>query len=89
MVDEGGIIIVAHTRYRAAPIVPAPVTSTAGAGDCHLAGLLTGLARGMPLAAAQRLGTLAAAMSVTSPHTIHKGINTETLEIFAAQHPVA
>jgi sugar/nucleoside kinase (ribokinase family) len=65
------------------PAFPTQVVSTAGAGDAHLAGTLTGLAVGMPLAQAHELGALTAAMSVTSPHTIHKGIARDSLRAFA------
>jgi len=65
------------------PALPAPVASTAGAGDAHLAGILAGLVAGLPLAEAQELGALVAALSVTSPHTIHKGIERDSLRTFA------
>jgi sugar/nucleoside kinase (ribokinase family) len=53
------------------PALSVEAASTAGAGDAHLAGILAGLAAGLKLAQAQQLGTLLAALSVTSPHTIH------------------
>jgi sugar/nucleoside kinase (ribokinase family) len=62
-----------------------PVETTGGAGDAHFAGLLAGLAAGLPLGAAQRLGTLVAAAAVTSPHTIHKGITRAELGELAAR----
>lgn len=71
------------------PAAPAPVVSTAGAGDAHLAGTLAGLAAGMPLIQAHELGALTAAMSVTSPHTIHKEITRESLRAFAESTGVA
>ena len=61
------------------PALPVPVASTAGAGDAHLAGIIVGLAAGLPLAEAHYLGALVAALSVTSPHTINKDINRESL----------
>ncbi len=64
-----------------------PVAGTAGAGDAHLAGTLVGLAAGLVLSEAQELGTLVAAMSVTSPHTINKAIDGPTLAAFAAALP--
>jgi sugar/nucleoside kinase (ribokinase family) len=66
------------------PAFRAPVVSTAGAGDAHLAGTIAGLCAGMPLSRAHELGALSAAMSVTSPHTINKEINWAALRAFAA-----
>jgi len=54
-----------------APALPVHVVSSAGAGDAFFAGLLSGITAGLPLPLAQELGTLVAACSVTSPHTIH------------------
>ena len=59
------------------------VASTAGAGDAHFAGIISGLAAGLSLAHAQELGGLVAALSVTSPHTIHKGLGRASLQAFA------
>lgn len=59
------------------------VASTAGAGDAHFAGILSGLAAGLSLAHAQELATLVAALSVTSPHTLHKGLGRASLQAFA------
>jgi len=64
-----------------------PVQTTGGAGDAHLAGLLAGLAAGLSLGEAQRLATLVAAASVTSPHTIHKGLSRTELRALAAAWP--
>jgi len=55
------------------------VEGTSGAGDAHCAGVLSGLALGLPLHEAQELGTIVAAASVTSPHTIHDGMTGELL----------
>jgi sugar/nucleoside kinase (ribokinase family) len=57
------------------PAARAEVISTAGAGDAFLAGVISGLTAGLPLAEAQQLGTMTGSLSVTSPHTIHKGVN--------------
>jgi ribokinase len=67
------------------PKYEAEVQSTAGAGDAHLAGIIVGLVAGLPLPEAQELGTLVAALSVTSLHTIHKGIDRESLYLFAKE----
>jgi sugar/nucleoside kinase (ribokinase family) len=72
------------------PAFQAEVVSTAGAGDAHLAGIIAGLVAGLTLPQAQELGTLVAAHSVTSPHTIDKRINRRTLQSFAdkSQAPI-
>jgi len=72
-----------QTHYRAA--LPVDVVSSAGAGDAHLAGTIAGLAEGLSLAESHELGVLLAGMSVTSPHTIHEGICSETLRGFAQE----
>jgi hypothetical protein len=75
--------------------------STAGAGDALLAGVLSGLAAGLPFIEPERsqslfsgnqvstaleLGVLNAAFSVTSMHTIHPEASIDTLEAFAQLH---
>ena len=69
-----------------APICETKTVCTAGAGDAHVSGMIAGLVGGLSLADAQQLGTLVAAMSVTSPHTINKDITTESLLKFAQEH---
>ena len=59
------------------------VAGTAGAGDAHLAGILAGLSAGLSLSEAHELGALTAALSVTSPHTINKDIDAQSLNTFA------
>jgi ribokinase len=61
------------------------VASTAGAGDCHLGTLIACLACGLPLSEAQHLASLAAALSVTSPHTLDKRISRAALLTFARE----
>ncbi len=62
--------------------IPVEVTNTAGAGDAFFGGILAGLATGLSLGYAQELGRLVAAMAVTSPHTIHPGIDRISLASF-------
>jgi sugar/nucleoside kinase (ribokinase family) len=92
---EGG-----HSQYCPAPVVR-PI-STAGAGDALLAGVLCGLAAGIPfiipnecgtdsfsgrtLRTALDLGVLNGSFSVTSPHTIHPDAAMEKLLAFAGLH---
>lgn len=59
---EKGSVIVAGERRHVIAAEPVPrVIDTTGAGDQYAAGVLFGLARGRPLAACGRLGSLAAA----------------------------
>ncbi len=62
------------------PAVTSKVVSTAGAGDAFFSGLLCGIALGFSLFEAQQLATLVAGLSVSSPHTIHKGIDRHSLK---------
>ena len=68
------------------PSFPVPkVESSAGAGDSHLGLMLVGKALGLPMAEAQQLANLVAAMTVTSPHTIDYRVNRDSLREFARQ----
>jgi len=53
--------------------------STAGAGDAFFSGLLCGVVTGLTFYESQELATLIASLSVTSPHTIHNGLNRNLL----------
>lgn len=66
------------------PSFPTTVVGTAGAGDAHLSGIIAGLTAGLPLADAQELGALTAALAITSPHTINPDVDGATLAQFAA-----
>jgi ribokinase len=61
------------------PALEVPVIASAGAGDAHLAGILTGVAAGLPLPDTLELARLVAAQSLTSAHTIHPDTSRETL----------
>ena len=78
----------AGSEVRFLPGIPVEVASTGGAGDAHFSGILAGLSAGLTLADAQQVGQLCGAMSVTSPHAIHKGISRAALHGFADQHQV-
>ncbi len=67
------------TELRHVPALDVAAVNTAGAGDAHLAGLIAGLAAGLPPADAHQLAVLAAALSVTSPHTIAQELCRPTL----------
>lgn len=66
-----------------APAHAVDPVGTAGAGDAHFSGILAGLAAGLTLSDAHELGVLAAALSVTSPHTINKHVDAKTLNALA------
>ena len=66
-----------------APVHDVESVSTAGAGDAHFSGILAGLASGLTLRQAHELGVLTAALSVTSPHTINKEIDPQSLGALA------
>ena len=78
--------------------IPMKVVSTAGAGDTMLAGIIAGLAAGLPLVDASTgaarnccaidLGLVLAAFSVTSPHTIHPGASRERFLAIAAENGI-
>jgi sugar/nucleoside kinase (ribokinase family) len=71
------------------PAFPTEVVSTAGAGDAFLAGVIAGQSAGLNLQAAQELGMLVAAHSVTSLHTIDPQVNRKSLSLFATQASLA
>lgn len=67
------------------PAFPVQPVNTAGAGDAHLASLLIGMTAGLSWPAAHQLAALVAALKITSPHTIHKGLERQSLSSFAVQ----
>jgi sugar/nucleoside kinase (ribokinase family) len=71
------------------PAFPSRLVSTAGAGDAFLAGVITGLVADLPLPQAQELGTLVAALSVTSPHTINPSIDRQSLLAYSSEFSLA
>lgn len=68
-----------EVTHAAPPAVTA--VNTAGAGDAHLAGLIVGGMRGLPLAAANRYAALVSGRSVTSPHTIDPTLSVSGLAV--------
>jgi ribokinase len=78
---QGSICWDGHT-LNSFPAIKTEVKSTAGAGDAFFSGLICGITLGLSLFEAQQLATLLAGLSVTSPHTIHKGIDRISLYRF-------
>jgi sugar/nucleoside kinase (ribokinase family) len=92
-----GVLGFAGEHWNFCPAPSVRVASTAGAGDALLAGVISGLAAGMPflrsgrsgkradgppLQSALELGAMLASYSVTSPHTIHPSASLDTLVEF-------
>jgi len=67
------------------PAIETTAASTAGAGDAFFSGILIGLTLGLHLFESQQLASLIAGMSVTSPDTIHKGIDRSSLWRFLVE----
>lgn len=69
------------------PALKMSVKNTAGAGDAFLSGVMLGLILDLPFtsrgtASCLHLGRAVAALKVTSPHTIHFGIDLKSLRTF-------
>jgi sugar/nucleoside kinase (ribokinase family) len=64
------------------PAIISKTVSTAGAGDAFFSGLLCGLVLGLHMKDSQQLASLIAGLSVTSPHTINKGVTRSTINEF-------
>uniref|UniRef100_UPI0022BA00AA PfkB family carbohydrate kinase n=1 Tax=Klebsiella pneumoniae TaxID=573 RepID=UPI0022BA00AA len=58
---DGSVIISGTDRVKVSAVADVKVVDTTGAGDQYAAGFLLGLARGLPLDDAGKLGSLAAA----------------------------
>ena len=99
---KNGSYCYSDNRIEHTPPLLVPVLSTAGAGDAFLAGVIAGLCCGLPLqkgsndevfaatpvCAAAELGTLLAALSVTSADTIHLSTDPLALLQFARENGV-
>jgi ribokinase len=77
------------TRLAHVGVAPVQVKSSAGAGDAHIAGIISGLVAGLTLAQSQVLGTLAGGFSVTSQHTIHPEMSRDNLRELALHSSLA
>ena len=85
----GELVVGIGTTLTHLPALPVPVVGTAGAGDAHLAGIIAGLAAGLPLREAHQLGVLTAAVAVQSPHTINFELDREALWVCAGDRYAA
>ena len=85
-----GVYCYHDKRLEFFPAIPVEVVSTAGAGDAFLAGTVAGICCGLPLLkikeqhvlTATEVGILVAALSVTSPHTIHPDLDASYMARF-------
>ncbi len=68
------------------PVCPVEVAGTSGAGDAFFAGFIAGWAAGLDPNEAQELANLNAALSVTSVHTIHPGVDRTALRKLVEDH---
>ncbi len=76
-------------NWRHCPAVGGEPVNTAGAGDALLAGVISALAAGASgITAAVEFGVLVAGLKITSRHTIHPGLNLDSLLEFARGHGV-
>ena len=63
--SEHGSVILSGAESHAVAAVPTRVVDTTGAGDAYAAGVLAGLARGLPLPECARWGSVAAAEAIS------------------------
>ena len=99
---KNGSYCYSANRLEHTPVLPVEVSSTAGAGDSFLAGVIAGLCCGLPLqkgtndkffsetpvVTAVELGTMLASLSVTTADTIHLSADTTLLFQFAHNNNV-
>ena len=71
------------------PAYPTSVVSTAGAGDAFMAGMIVGRVANLNLCQSQELAGLVAAFSITSPHTIHPGLERASLLAFIEENQIS
>lgn len=82
---------VASDGPTAAAVPPVPVTAVAdvtGAGDAAVAGLVCGLLDGLSLADAARVGQCAAAIKLSSSHSVAEGLSRDSLQRLKASLPL-
>lgn len=85
MGEKGSISLTGSTRFET-PIHRVTALKPTGAGDAFMAGLVTGLAAGLDLAAAVRRGTAAAAIVVTRVGCAPAAPTSQELDLFMRDH---
>jgi sugar/nucleoside kinase (ribokinase family) len=71
------------------PAYPGAVVGTTGAGDAFLAGMIAGQVANLNLCQMQELAGLVATFSITSPHTIHPGLERCSLLEYVEQNQIS
>jgi pseudouridine kinase len=74
---SAGLLVADANGPHEVPAVPATPADVTGAGDALVAGTLSALLAGQPLPAAAATGTLVAALTVESEHTVRPDLNPE------------
>jgi pseudouridine kinase len=77
--SEGAIISDGHSILNVPPGRVSEVTDVTGAGDAAVAGLVCGIAEGLPLEKAARLGQWAAAVKLASRESVASGLSRDSL----------
>jgi pseudouridine kinase len=81
--SEGAIISDGHSILNVPPGRVSEVTDVTGAGDAAVAGLVCGIAEGLPLEKAARLGQWAAAVKLASRESVASGLSRDSLRYLA------
>lgn len=77
--SAGAMVSDGHTVAEVAAAAVPSIADVTGAGDAAVAGLVCGLAEGLPLASAARLGQHAAAVKLASSNSVADGLTRERL----------
>lgn len=77
--SAGAMVSDGHTVAEVAAAAVPSIADVTGAGDAAVAGLVCGLAEGLPLAGAARLGQHAAAVKLASSNSVADGLTRERL----------
>ncbi len=77
---EGGVLTIDSTGLASVAPVPARIVDATGAGDALIAATLVALRAGRSLADSVRTGTVAAALTLESPHSVRPDLSPALLE---------
>jgi len=81
--SEGAIVSDGHSILNVPPGRVSEVTDVTGAGDAAVAGLVCGIAEGLPLEKAARLGQWAAVVKLASRESVASGLSRDSLRDLA------